>query len=159
MSVPARTFTLRLLTLVWLMLLASLGMYAVVAFAVPLPQRSVGAPPGMALALGVVAAAIALASFAMRRAWIERPAREGVLDLDEPAALARFQARSIRIWVLCESIGVFGLVLCFLSGEPWQAVPFLAGSAALLWLHRPGRPLPGAAPSARDLARPDVKIG
>ena len=42
--------------------------------------------------------------------------------------------------VLSESIGIYGLVLSFLSADPSYVFAFGAGAIALLWVHRPTAP-------------------
>ena len=82
-----------------------------------------GGPLAVVLRLAAVAAGVS-AWFVFRRSF---PASHG------PQAFIRY----VMVWALCESVGLYGLVLGLLTRDIPAAAPFLLGSAALLVAFRP----------------------
>jgi hypothetical protein len=138
------------LRIIWIAHLATLPVFAGVGVA--LSGSGSAAPELAALvrpALVVVAVVVALASLWWRRSFVTSPrsplylfAEEDVIAGGQPApggtGLARLQTNCVIVWALSESIAVFGLVLTVLSGVAGDGLPFLAGAAVLLYVHRPG---------------------
>jgi hypothetical protein len=134
---------LRSAKLVWWALLASLGIYAVLPFTEALGgSPPPAAAPALVPALGLVAAGLATLTLVIRRRWLEQPLRRGDLDLATAAGAQRFLTTCLLTWVLSESIGIYGLVLFFLTRDRRPLLSFVAAAALLLLHHRPGRPLP-----------------
>jgi hypothetical protein len=53
------------------------------------------------------------------------------------APAAAIPAGRLVAWALDEAVGILGLVWVLLGGSLAGFVPFLVGSALLLWVHRP----------------------
>ena len=126
------------LWVVWSSLQMSLAIYAVIAL------LGVGGSPSdpdttrlMALALGLIAVPTAAATFVLRRVLLTRPIAEGRVDPASESGMQRVQTANILIWALCEAIGIWGLVLWFLSSRWELLLPFLAAGSLLLALHAP----------------------
>jgi hypothetical protein len=123
---------------VWRALLGSLALYAALPwFLRPEPRvESVGA---MLLGLTAISLVTAIATFAVRELLLNRPIRSGELRVDTDAGRNRLMQLYVVLWALCESVGVYGLVLYMLSGEARYLYLFLMASAGLFFAHRPGR--------------------
>ena len=88
-------------------------------------------------AFGGLSLAIGVGTVVYRRIGLVGPIQSGSLDPSTPEGLqAGFQVLII-LWVLSESVGIYGLVLSFLSGNPLFSVLFSAAALALLFVHRP----------------------
>ena len=139
---------LKILHILWAALGAAIIVYGVVAHVVtPLgsgedPKLSV-----LRLAFAAVSIVTAAVTFWWRRSFAVRPGGELSLFLKEPGVplsseeratvLERLQVNCIIVWALSESVGIYGLVLAILSGDPNEFMPFGCGALALLMLHRP----------------------
>jgi len=148
---------LQSIRIVWLALVASLLVYGAIPFVLPLPGEPAAVLVPLVAALVFVALATALATMVLRRVAITGPLASGALDPATKTGAGRVLAISVVLWALCESIGVYGLVLFFLYRELALFYPFLLVAMALMLFHAP-RALASQS-SASDLARPDVKIG
>ncbi|MBW2359682.1 MAG: hypothetical protein JRG84_02155 [Deltaproteobacteria bacterium] len=145
------------LWVIWGTLLASVALYA----ALPL----VVAPPGegmergaeaLQLGLGLVSIASAAASFVLKRILVLAPIARHAIDPCTPAGAQRIQTGYIFAWMLAESIGIYGLVLYFLTTDARTMLPFVAGSALLMLLHAPRAAAITDSQGSHDLAgRPD----
>lgn len=124
----------------WWSLVGALVLYMGMAHVVPL-QASPGVP--VAVLLGVFVAlsvGIALGSLAHRSRALSGPIRRGELDPTSPEGRAKAFPAFIVNLALSESVGIYGLVLAFLSGRAGLAIPFGLAGLALLYLHRPTAP-------------------
>ena len=139
----------------WWALVVSLLVYAVVAHvASPEPDSE---PPALVPILFWVFAAtslgFAVGTLVYRRRALVEPIQASRLDTGTPEGLARaFPAFVINL-VISESVGIYGLVLAFLSGRPAYWLPFISGALVLMFLHRPTAP-DLVAPTARAGAAP-----
>ena len=144
----------------WACLILSLFIYGAMPFLLPPPPTS---PPALQVvfvgALGFVGLLTAIATMFLRRFALIRPARIGTLDIDTKAGFARFFTISMLVWVLSESIGIYGLILFFLYRVPGPLYPFLVAAVLLLVFHAPRTDSLRVKPSSAELARRDVKIG
>jgi len=159
--------------LVWYVLLGSVVLYAAVPLVIA-RDGTEGVP--MSTLIGAIGFALAAAggSFALRRIASARldallrgaPAAGArtvprlpvpTVSAKLPVALAPVRAALQMItWVACEAIALVGFVL-YLGGASANVLwAFCAGAALLLFLHAPGD---RRAPTTKDLARADVKIG
>lgn len=147
------------LWIVWAAMLASLVLYA----AMPLFFAGSGADDPafervMLIALSAVALVSGIGTLVARNLLIVQPARRGELDLRSAAGLAHFFPIAVVLWAVSESIGVCGLLLCFLFGKLAYLYSFLFAAAALLLVHAPR--LASLVPvSTSDLAKPTIEIG
>lgn len=150
---PAR-FTL---WIIWGTLLASLGIYA----ALPLLVTPAGEGMGegariLTLCLVAVAVATAAATFILKRVLVVAPVARGEMDAKTPRGAQRIQLGYVVCWALAESIGVYGLVLYFLTHSVTTMLPFIVGSALLLVAHAPRAADSERAHDSPELAqRPD----
>jgi hypothetical protein len=135
---------LRTLRVLWMGFLTSVVALALVAGVL----GSHGDPslPDIARYLfAAVALASAALTFVLRRALLIDPMRRGDIDLSKPEGLSRFQSAHVVIWALCESVGLLGLVLYFLTGDGAWSGALFAVALALLWTHGPRAPEPTTA--------------
>ena len=130
-------FTFRVL---WWSLVVSLLVYVLAAHVAALP-----ADPRAPLALltsifGTLTAIIAVGTVIYRRRALAGPIQSGQLDPHSPIGLGKaFQPFIINL-LLSESVGVYGLVLAFLSGNPDYSVAFTVAALVLMYVHRPTAP-------------------
>ncbi|MBW2421929.1 MAG: hypothetical protein JRH19_25565 [Deltaproteobacteria bacterium] len=93
----------------------------------------------------VISIGIGAGSLLYRRHALSGPIQSGKLDPSRPEGLEKAFLPFMINLVLSESVGIFGLVLSFLSGQPAYSIAFAAGALVLMYLHRP---------TARDLVPP-----
>lgn len=131
--------------ILWWTLVVSLLIYVLVAHVVDVAPNP-SAPISLLLPVFTgLSLAIAAGTVILRRRALSEPIQAGRLDPSTAEGLAAAFTPFILSLVLAESIGIFGLVLAFLSGDPSYSVWFSAGAIALLFVHRP---------TARDLVPP-----
>jgi hypothetical protein len=128
--------------LIWWALIASIGIYAAVAYMIAGVQepRDGTYVHVMAAALGVVSMTIAVVTIFIRGRMLVGPIKRGELDPRTPAGLQRAFVPFLLCLVLSESVGIYGLVLALLSGISLYAAPFLVIATVLLLIHRPTAP-------------------
>ena len=145
------------LWVIWGTLLASLSIYAGLPLVTaPFGDAMEGGAEALRLCLGLVAIATAVASFVLKRVLVLGPIARNAIDPNTPAGARRIQTGYLFTWVLAESIGIYGLLLYFLTHEMGSLLAFVGGSALLLLLHAPRASDIEQAPGSRDLAsRPD----
>jgi F0F1-type ATP synthase membrane subunit c/vacuolar-type H+-ATPase subunit K len=141
---------LRTLRVLWTGFLTSVVVLALVAGFLG-SEGDASLPETAPFLFAAVAVAAAALSFVLRRALLIDPMRRGDIDLSKPEGLARFQSGHVVIWALCESVGLLGLVLYFLTGDGAWSGALFAVALALIWIHAPRAPSPGA--EAAELAR------
>ena len=123
--------------LLWWSLVASLVIYAIVAHLVELSASPTTPISLITFVFAGLSVAIAIGTVVYRRRALVGPIQSRELDLATPEGLrAAFQPFIINL-VLSESVGIYGLVLSFLSGQPLYAVAFSVGAIALMYVHRP----------------------
>jgi hypothetical protein len=131
-------------------LFAALAIYVVIAYVVvgqAIRERPWERPaPHELLFWGLVGVAIATASVIplIRRRLLPRGARpaEGITHVPKLAAvraMARYTSASIVSWALCEAIGVYGLILTFVTYDPRYEVAFAVVGAANMLVYAPRR--------------------
>ena len=126
--------------ILWWCLVVSLVIYVVVAHVVS-TRTSPDAPiPLLMGAFATLSVGIAIGTLLYRRHALAGPIQRGALDLTSPQDQAKaFQAFILSL-VLSESIGIYGLVLAFLSGRGAYSIPFVLAALALMYAHRPTAP-------------------
>ncbi|MGH0035653.1 MAG: hypothetical protein ACQGVK_11565 [Myxococcota bacterium] len=133
--------------ILWWALAVSLVLYMGVAHVVPGPEEPGQGVGAMFPILALVAIAVGAGTLFYRRRALAGPIQSGTLDLASDAGRQKAFAAFILNLVLSESVGIYGLVLSLLSGDPLYAVGFGLAGLALLYLHRPGasdlKPPPG----------------
>lgn len=137
--------------LLWWAFVVSLLVYVGVAHVARIPGERTAPLDLLVPALALVSLGEALASLLYRRYALSGPIRSGRLDPSTPEGARRaFQPFVVNL-ALSESVGIYGLVLAFLSGDPVYAVAFSAAALVLLYLHRPTAPdlAPPRDPGAR----------
>lgn len=126
--------------ILWWALVGSLLIYVVVAYVAEVPP-STGAPVSLLARLfGVLALAIGIGTAIYRRRALSVPIRAGELDPRTPEGLQAALRHFIVILVLSESVGIYGLLLSLLSGQPGYSVLFCGAALFLMVLHRPTAP-------------------
>lgn len=121
----------------WWALVFALITYVVVAHVADV-QPAADLPIGaLFAALASLAAAMGVATVIYRRRALVEPIRSGALDPSGPPGQAKAFTVFILNMVLSESVGIYGLVLSFLSGDPNYAIGFCAMALALMYVHRP----------------------
>ena len=124
----------------WWTLVASLVVYAVVAHVSGLPPSSNAQVALLAPIFVALSVAIGIGTAVYRRRALAGPIQSGELDPSTPEGLqAAFQPFIINL-VLSESVGIYGLVLAFLSGQPMYSVAFSGAAIGLMYVHRPTAP-------------------
>jgi hypothetical protein len=123
--------------LLWWSLAASLVIYAIVAHVVQLPASPTIPTSLLTLVFAALSVAIGIGTLVYRRRALVDPIQSRALDPATPEGLrAAFRPFIINL-ALSESVGIYGLVLSFLSGQPLYAVTFSVGAIVLMYLHRP----------------------
>lgn len=128
--------------LIWWALVASIGIYAAVAYTMAgaLPPRDGTQIHVLAAALGVVSITVGMVTIFIRGRMLVGPIKRGELDPRTPAGLQRAFVPFMVCLVLSESVAIYGLVLALLSGRSLYAAPFLMIAIVLLLIHRPTAP-------------------
>ncbi|MBW2540963.1 MAG: hypothetical protein JRF15_02635 [Deltaproteobacteria bacterium] len=131
--------------ILWWVLIGSLVVYVAVAHvAQVVPNQN--APISLLFPVFVaLSIAIAIATIIIRRRALSEPIQAGRLDPSTPQGLQAAFTPFILNLVLSESVGIYGLVLAFLSAQPLYSAGFSAAAIALMFVHRP---------TARDLVPP-----
>jgi len=126
----------------WWTLVVSLLIYAVVAHvASPGIHHNTQADVPMLFAVFAgLSVAVGIGTLVYRRRALVLPIRDGRLDPTKPEELQRAFQPFILNLVLSESVGIYGLVLAFLSGNGSYSLPFILGALGLMYLHRPTAP-------------------
>jgi hypothetical protein len=119
---------------------ASLFVYIVIAHVADVPPR-----PDLPIALltaivTFLSIAVGAGSLIFRRLALSNPIRSGTLDPATPEGLQRAALPFTLNLVLSESVGIYGLVLAFLSGTPIYSIAFSGAALVLMFLHRPTAP-------------------
>ena len=126
----------RVMLIIWLAMLASLGFYFLVTkserlrslfIEVPVADREGGTILWVLWALGV---AITGVSFLLKRVLLSKAVREQRLE--------GVQAAYITAFALCETGGLFGLLAYFLTGHRYYYLLFITPVLGML-LHMPSR--------------------
>ena len=126
--------------LLWWALVASLFVYVVIAHVAAVPPRP-DLPLGLLTAIFTfLSIGIGVGSLIFRRLALANPIRSGTLDPATPAGLQRAALPFTLNLVLSESVGIYGLLLAFLSGSPVYSIAFSAAALVLMFLHRPTAP-------------------
>lgn len=131
----------------WWTLVVSLLVYAVVAHVAspePSPDRQALVPVLLGI-FTLMSLGFGVGTLVYRRRALVEPIQSGRLDPGTPEGLARAFTPFVLNLVLSESVGLYGLVLAFISGQPGYALPFILAALVLMFLHRP---------TARDLVAP-----
>ena len=121
----------------WWALVVSLFINVLVAYLVPLPV-DLRAPIELLTPLFAAATlAIAVGTVVYRRRALADPIQSGQLDPRTPAGFQQAFRPFIINLLLSESVGIYGLLLVFLSGDPDYSVAFTAVALVLMYVHRP----------------------
>ncbi len=75
-----------------------------------------------------------------RKRMVEPAAEALRLKPDDTVAMARWAKGHILSFAICESVGLFGLVLRFLGATTLEAAPFFAVAFVLMLVFRPSAP-------------------
>jgi hypothetical protein len=147
--------------LLWIVLMSAQVLFVVAAFIIVQPSEE-GVPRHvsiMAATLVFISVGTALGTVVYRRIMLVRPIREGRLDPRTPQGMTAAFPHFILSLALSESIGIYGLVLAMLSGQPMFTIPFVAAALALLFFHRPTASDLNPTASSQDRAYDSTPIG
>ena len=156
---PRQGFTV--LQYIWGLMIVSLGALALAAFFVPVREVEAVASGTASLVAGVAVGALFFVQLKLRQNTADKNLFPRILDLDswglgedaairlkelkvpERGAQLIFQAHvvfGLITWALAEAVGVLGLVMTFLTGQPvFMAVFGAIALAELLWFRPSGK--------------------
>lgn len=123
--------------LLWLCLVASLLIYPVLTYLAKLPPNPDAPIQLLFPILAVIALGEGAGSLLYRRHALARPIESGELDPSEPEGMKKAFVPFMINLVIAGSVGIYGLVLSFLSGDLFYSIGFTAGALVLMFLHRP----------------------
>jgi len=122
-------------------LVVSLLVYVVVAHVASVPPNAQAPPVGILVAaFGAISVGIAIGTIIYRRHALSDPIQRGDLDPTSPEGQGRAFTPFILNLVLSESLGIYGLVLAFLTAEGAYSLPFVLAALVLMYVHRPTAP-------------------
>jgi hypothetical protein len=130
---------LRILRAVQWLMLASILVYAVLAEVVAPVARAV--KPTLSYLFATIAVTIVGLIFVVRRTLVLRAEESLTTRPDDRLSLSHWRTGYIMTYVLCESLGLFGLGLRLLGGSLQQSLPFYIGGFTLLFFFRPRAPV------------------
>lgn len=123
--------------IIWWALVASLLAYVLLAHVAEVPPSPTAPIPLLAQVFGLLALGIGIGTVVYRRRALSAPIRAGQLDPSTPEGQQVAFQRFLILLVLSESVGIYGLVLSFLSGQSLYSVLFCGAALLLMVLHRP----------------------
>ncbi|HYM06409.1 MAG TPA: hypothetical protein VEU11_07595 [Terriglobales bacterium] len=130
--------SLQLLRTVRLFLLASIVLYAAIAERFgPAPKAHA---PLVFYAITVVAISLIATTFAIRRGRLAKLEEVLSSHQEEMAALKPWRAIYLLIFMACEAVALYGLVLRFLGFTFTQVAPFYIAGFVLMLYFAPHRP-------------------
>lgn len=132
----------RLLHLIWIAFLVAVVAYTPVPWVIIAEgaDRAPAPPPGMRSGLHWAALGAAASSLVAKRWWTNSLLAAVRTPSGVPVgadAWARLRSGCVVTWALSEAVALIGLTLALIARRPLDAVPFAAGAALLLYLHRP----------------------
>ncbi len=139
--------------MLWWALTMSLPIYVVVAHVANVQPSETAQIPLLTGIFAVMSFGLAAGTVLYRRVALVRPIQTGALDPSTPAGAQKAFTPFILNLVLSEAVGIYGLVLSFLSGNPLFSLVFSLAAFLLMWIHRPTAPAltPPLAPHQRGL--------
>ncbi len=131
----------RIIQMIYFAMLASVGGCLVVG----LLLDSLGAPapgnipsPALIQVLYVISAGLILTAFFIRKKLV-RPLAHGSTTSEIQEWMTAFRAGHLASFVLCEAIGILGLLAVFLSGSKSDLIKLVVLASTALVLFRPKR--------------------
>ena len=128
---------LRFMNVIRIALVASLVLYAAVAFTLAHPREISST---FFYAIAAVAVIILVTAFQLRERMVGGAEEVLRTSPDDAAAWVRWRKGHILFFCLCESVGLYGLVLRFTGATAAQAIPFFVVAIACMLLFGPQRP-------------------
>lgn len=119
-------------------MLASILVYGIVGEVVGPVAR--GVDPALSYIFSTLAVGIVGTIFVVRRTLVLRAAENLAARPDDSLSLNHWRTGYIATYVLCEALGLFGLVLRFRGCQLQQSLLFYAGAFVLLIFFRPRQP-------------------
>lgn len=123
--------------LLWAILCVSQLIYIQVAYSMGPSESTSEAADQIFPALLFIALALAVGTIYCRKRALVTPIASGQINLETTQGLAKAFTPFILNLVLSQAVGIYGLVLSFMSGEPLYTVGFVAASLTLMYIHRP----------------------
>jgi cytochrome b561 len=137
-NATSMTRALKTLRAVQWAMLASILVYGIVGEVVGPVGR--GVDPALSYIFSTLAVGIVGTIFVVRRTLVLRAAENLAARPDDSLSLNHWQTGYIATYVLCEALGLFGLVLRFRGCQLQQSLLFYAGAFVLLIFFRPRQP-------------------
>jgi hypothetical protein len=123
----------------YLAMLASLAGYLVIGLVLGSARASAAAaPPLLVQVLYSLSIALAGAAFFVKRRMV-RPVSATAPQAEIRRSLGSFRPGHLIVYVLCEGIGLLGLLALFLGGSRSQFVNLIVAAFGLMLLLRPKR--------------------
>jgi hypothetical protein len=104
-------------------------------------RRPAMSNPTIAVAIAVIAASTVAIIAILRRIMLMPAAAVLSSNPSDGSALTRWRAATLVVLALCESIGLYGLVLRFLGFTLTQTMPFYLAAILMMLYFGPKRPV------------------
>lgn len=136
-----RLVPLPTLQIIWGALLVSLGMYAGISYVVAKPVAPADLPapvPTMQMLFAMLSLGSLTVAYLLPRKLLQK-----AIGKEDPATLQieKLVGLAFTPWILrmalTESVGIYGLMLAMVSGQPSNGLPFLIMSALVMLTHMP----------------------
>jgi hypothetical protein len=130
--------SLKMLRTIQLAMLGSIALYVFLCERYGPSAKSI--QPMVFYVIAVMAVVLIVVAVAVRQVMVKRHEAVLLARPDDKAGLRRWQSGYVLVYVLCEAVALYGVVLRFMGFSFAQVVPFfLAGFVLMLFL-RPHRP-------------------
>ena len=129
---------MRMLRMVQLAMLVTILVYGVVGEVAG--PRAKAVDPAVTYLFTTLAVAIVGMIFVVRRTLVLRSAESLAIHPDDALTLNHWRTGYIATYVLCEALGLLGLVLRFLGYNLQESLPYYAGGFVLLFFFGPKAP-------------------
>ena len=142
---------------IWCVIVVSQVIYLLMA--APASEGSPVLPDLFPLLLGAIALLEGVGVVVLLRVRAINPIRSGRLDPTSREGAAQLFVTLILVWVLAESVAIYGLVVRFQQFGPAYSLPFAVGGAFLMLLTRPWQSKLKKPVSLADLAQTGTPLG
>lgn len=127
---PAR----RIIQIVRMALLACIVLYAIIVKMLP----ATGTPNRLVFkVITLISVVLVVTVFAFRRIMVQHAQNTLALQPEDRAALARWRIAYLVLYVLCEAIATYGVMLHFVGFDLTQVAPFFITGFVLILFYSP----------------------
>lgn len=128
----------RIIQIVRVALLACIVLYAVIVKILP----TAGTPSRLVFkVITLLSLVLAVTVFAFRRIMVQRAQNALALQPEDRAALARWRTGYLVLYLLCEAIATYGVMLHFMGFNLEQVAPFFITGFVLILFYSPRAPV------------------